>query len=289
MELERKVFRAYEVKASQPDGVIEAIVSVFNNEDEGKDIVRPGFFQKSLERKLPKGVWMHDWAQPVAKTLVAEEWQAGDSRLPLKLRDLGGLYIKGQFNLETQRGKEAFSDIAFGIIDEFSIGYVATKVMWNEENYTRELIEGDLYEWSPVLAGMNPETMLLSAKSLGDGSLAGLALKDHLDAVLAAVRGVQDRVVGLVELRQKERKAGRMISGENMERLTAIHEAMTGAHGSMAECITAMKELMDKANPPQEEEGDGSKSLETLYLDYLHRKHVQQRQMQTQQLTGATN
>lgn len=163
--IERKSYPITELKADDETGIIEAIVSVFNNVDSGKEIVRQGFFNKSIARKLPKGVWAHDWKQPIAKTLEAKEIPPGDPSLPAALMELGGTYIKGQFNLDTQRGKEAYSDIKFGIVDEFSIGYKVTKESKDSETGARELIEGDWKEWSPVLVGMNDQTRLLSIKS----------------------------------------------------------------------------------------------------------------------------
>ena len=118
-------------------------------------------FQKSIERKLPKGVWAHDWKQPIAKTLEAKELAPGDPSLPSDLKTLGGCYIKGQFNLDTQRGREAYSDIKFGIVDEFSIGYSVLRESKDKDTGARELLEGDWKEWSPVLVGMNDRTELI--------------------------------------------------------------------------------------------------------------------------------
>jgi HK97 family phage prohead protease len=166
--IERKSFSIFDVKTVDDTGQIEAIVSVFHNVDHGNEIVRPGFFSKSIERKLPKGVWAHDWKQPIAKTLEARELLPGDPLLPPELKELGGTYIKGQFNLGTQRGKEAYSDIKFGIVDEFSIGYKVLKEGKDEKTGARELLEGDWKEWSPVLVGMNDQTRLLSIKEGGE-------------------------------------------------------------------------------------------------------------------------
>lgn len=165
--MERKSY-PISLKSTDETGVIEAIVSVFNNVDAGKEIVREGFFQKSIEKKLPKGVWAHDWKQPIAKTLEAKELPPGDPLLPAHLMALGGAYIKGQFNLDTQRGREAYSDVKFGIIDEFSIGYAVLKDGKDKDTGARELIEGDWKEWSPVLVGMNDQTRLISIKAAED-------------------------------------------------------------------------------------------------------------------------
>lgn len=140
-----------ESKDDNQQGIIEAYVSIFDNEDSVGDVIKMGAFAKSLARKLPKGVWSHKWDQPVAKTLEARE-------------DGKGLFIKGQFNLDTIRGREAYSDIKFGIFDEFSIGFSIEKSFIDDKG-RRVITEAKLYEWSPVLAGANPETELVSIKS----------------------------------------------------------------------------------------------------------------------------
>ena len=215
--IERKSYPISDLKFDET-GQIEAIVSVFNNVDSGNEIVRPGFFKKSIEKKLPKGVWAHDWRQPIAKTLEAKEIMAGDPSLPPHLAKLGGTYIKGQFNLETQRGREAYSDIKFGIVDEFSIGYSVIKDNKDEKTGARELIEGDWKEWSPVLVGMNSETHLVSIKS-DAVPLAGMTFEDHSQSVLATVSEYAERAKEINEIRTKE---GRTLSSLNRNRLSTL-------------------------------------------------------------------
>ncbi len=139
-----------EKKDQKQKGIIEAYVSIFNNIDLVGDIIKQGAFAESIKKKLPKGVWMHNWDIPIAKTLQARE-------------DTKGLFIKAEFNLETQRGKEAYSDVKFGIIDEFSIGFRVLDYEW-DENDNRIIKKVRLYEWSPVLAGANPDTELVNIK-----------------------------------------------------------------------------------------------------------------------------
>lgn len=147
----RAEIKAIESKDDKDQGIVEAYVSIFNNIDLDGDIIKMGAFKESLKAKLPKGVWMHDWNIPIAKTLKAEEHEKG-------------LFIQAQFNLETQRGKEAYSDIKFGIIDEFSIGFRVLDFEWDEAD-NRVIKKVKLYEWSPVLAGANPDTELLDVKN----------------------------------------------------------------------------------------------------------------------------
>lgn len=219
MKTEHKSFPIEGLKTDET-GVIEAIVSVFNNVDSGKEVVRQGFFEKSIAKKLPKGVWAHDWKQPIAKTIEAKELPPGHPDLPPQLSQLGGTYIKGQFNLDTQRGREAYSDIKFGIVDEFSIGYSVISDKKDDNTGVRELIEGDWKEWSPVLVGMNPETALISIKS---DPPDGQTLAEHSESVLAAVEGLTTRAKTVAEMRSKE---GRQISSANRQRLQELHDAI---------------------------------------------------------------
>lgn len=219
MNIERKTRDVVGKSFDDQTGIAEMIVSVFNNVDEGDDVIQPGFFKESLEKRktsagMPKvkGVWAHDWSMPIAKTLEAKELLPGDILLPPSLVTLGGLYIKGQFNLETQRGKEAYSDLKFGTVDEFSIGFGTKQFERDNETGIRKLIKGDLYEWSPVLVGMNDETVLLSIKS-------HQPLETQIKAVLEAVDSLGERVRSLKGLRKEE---GRGISAERSEELKGL-------------------------------------------------------------------
>lgn len=228
MSIERKSYPIAGLKTDET-GVIEAIVSVFNNVDSGKEIVRPGFFKKSIDRKLPKGVWAHDWRQPIAKTLEAREIMAGDPALPPHLKDLGGTYIKGQFNLETQRGREAYSDIKFGIVDEFSIGYSVTKDNKDEKTGARELIEGDWKEWSPVLVGMNDQTHLISIKGDTESGSFG-----SFEVVESAIENFAQKMRSYHDIRTKE---GRMLSSSNRSKVQMVMDRMMELHADLTDLM----------------------------------------------------
>ena len=208
------------------EGIIEAVVSVFDNVDSYNERVIQGAFTKSLETKMPKGVWMHNWELPVAKTIEAVELKAGDSRLPEEIKSYGGLLIKGKFNLNTQRGKEAFSDISEGIIDEFSIGYTVNTDQVGSDG-VRELLDVNLMEWSPVLVGANPSTALLSLKSQmnfdTDCETLGMDVKRFIERT--KVRN---------EMRVKE---GRVLSTSNINRVRAFIDTVTAGLADLEEMI----------------------------------------------------
>ena len=161
------------VDASQ--GIVEAIVGVTGIVDHGNDVVEPGAYAKTLGERNPKVCWAHDWKNPVGKVLQAEELMPGDPRLPAVFHKhkAGALYVRTQFNLETQQGAEAFSNVKFwGDEGEWSIGYDCTPARggssYKDKNTGhRHITALALYEVSPVLHGMAPLTATLSTKGLG--------------------------------------------------------------------------------------------------------------------------
>ena len=247
MEIERKLFGCGQFKATEAtEGIAEMIVSVFNNVDAGSDIVMPGFFAASIAnrrtsdgRPKAKGVWSHDWTSPVAKTLDARELQPGDPLLPAQLSGLGGLWVKAQFNLDTQRGREAFSDLQFGSIDEFSIGYSTKRAEYDHESGIRKLYEGEWYEWSPVLVGMNDATALLNTKQS-----EGQTLEAQGTTALAAVVAYTERLRSVADLRAKE---GRAIS-------TARRDQMSGIADQLETAAANLRAILKETEPQKEPE-----------------------------------
>lgn len=166
---------------SQEEGIVETIISVTGMIDNVKDRIMPGAYEKTLAKRKPKGVWSHDWDTPVSKTLDVKELMPGDSELPKKMPNgepwpsgAGALKVKTQFNLETQRGREAYSDVVFfGEEQEWSIGYNVPVGGAKVDSKTgiREIGMLELYEYSPVLFGAMPLARTTSVKQ------AQLALK----------------------------------------------------------------------------------------------------------------
>jgi HK97 family phage prohead protease len=185
---QHKSFHCAEFKVlDEEQGVFSAYISVFDVLDHAKERVRPGFFAESIAKKAPKVVLYHDWNRPIGKTLVAEEHLKGDPRLPAELKGFGGLYTEVQLNLDTQDGREAFSHLKFGSLDEFSFGYDVEERERFKDG-TSDLIKGTIYELSPVLIGCNPATRLVGTKELTDGPLSLADLRKVAeDAFFAAL------------------------------------------------------------------------------------------------------
>src|SRR5437868_963534 len=119
--MDLKVSPAFRLKfaADQTTGQIEGYASVFGNVDSAGERVVPGAFSASLQRHKAAGtsvkmLWQHLTDMPIGNWTSLRE-------------DSAGLYAKGEINLESSWGKDAWAAITSGNIDGLSIGYRAVK------------------------------------------------------------------------------------------------------------------------------------------------------------------
>lgn len=149
--MEQKGFK-FDVKSIDEQGIFEGYAAVFNNVDLGGDVIEPGAFKKTLQEnpRMPI-LWQHDPREPIGVTLEAYE-------------DGKGLRVKGQLNLETTRGREAYALLKQGALKGLSIGYDAVKEVW--EGTKRILKEIRLWEWSLVTFPMNPLAQVAEVKAV---------------------------------------------------------------------------------------------------------------------------
>jgi hypothetical protein len=156
----------FNIDAAQ--GIVECFVAGIGNKDSVGDVLVTGAFTKSLTRRKPRVVWGHNWNDPIGKVLEIYEVPPSDSRLPMKMKvaGIGGLYARVQFNLNSEKGKEAFANVAFfGQEQEWSIGYKTLDAIFDPNLQANILKEVELYEVSPVLHGANQLTGTISVKS----------------------------------------------------------------------------------------------------------------------------
>ena len=155
-------------------GIVECFVAAIGNKDSVGDIIIPGAFNKSLKRRKPRVVWGHDWNQPIGKVIDIFEVGSSDPRLPMKMKQagVGAVYARVQFNLKSERGREAFSFVQFfGEEQEWSIGYKTLDAVFDGKLQANILKELELYEVSPVLHGANQLTATLSVKNHAGGDM----------------------------------------------------------------------------------------------------------------------
>ena len=201
--------RAGQINIDQAKGIVECFVAAIGNKDSVGDIIIPGAFDGSLKRRKPRVVWGHNWNEPIGKVLDIYEVAPKDRRLPQKMFDagVGGLFAKVQFNMNSERGKEAFANVAFfGEEQEWSIGYKTIEADYDPTNQANVLKEVELYEVSPVLHGANQLTGTLSVKDNDDCGTDGelCAVKNVFDMeepnaeVVADIAEVLEKAVNTV-------------------------------------------------------------------------------------------
>lgn len=157
-----------QVAVDEARGIVECFVAAIGNKDSVGDVVLPGAFNGSLKRRKPRVVWGHNWNEPIGKVLEIYEVPPNDPRLPSKMRSggVGGLFARVQFNLKSERGREAFANVVFfGAEQEWSIGYKTLDAVFDPAQSANLLKEVELYEVSPVLHGANQLTGTISIKS----------------------------------------------------------------------------------------------------------------------------
>lgn len=144
-----------EMKADNEDGAFEGYGAVFNNEDRGGDMVMPGAFAGCLATtpiSRIKMLYQHRTDEVLGHYTEIKE-------------DQRGLFVKGQLNLDVQKAREVHSLMKVGALDSMSIGYRTKRSERDEENYTRKLLEVDLWEVSIVTFPMNDAATVSSIKS----------------------------------------------------------------------------------------------------------------------------
>ena len=163
----RKSFAVEFKSVDESEGVVDAIVNTTGIVDRQKDVVEPGAFRKAITGKLPKVVNSHQGAEFLGKVLSMREIMPGDPSLPKSLadRNLGAFAVKMQFNLETQAGREMFSNVKGGYVDEWSFMFTIEDAQYDAKGIRHIKLIDEIFEVSPVLVGANQATLTLAAKS----------------------------------------------------------------------------------------------------------------------------
>lgn len=133
--------------------------SVFNNVDFGKDIVLPGAFTETLERRAKSGrklpvLYQHRSGEPLG---VFDSHKEDDVGLLMT----GSLLVK-----EVQRAKETHALMKIGALSGMSIGYREVEARYDSATKVNSLIKLDLHETSIVTFPMNDEARIQGVKGL---------------------------------------------------------------------------------------------------------------------------
>ncbi len=179
-EIEHKILPIFVTKVDADQGIVDAIVSVFGVLDMGNDVIEVGSFVKTITergRKVRVLDAHNSWSvlDVIGKPLEMKE--VGRDELPDEVLErfpeaTGGLATKTQFLIDTPEGFGVFARIKSDSVNEYSIGYEVIKAEYRKikaadgkEVNARILKEIKLWEYSPVVWGMNPATATVGAKN----------------------------------------------------------------------------------------------------------------------------
>jgi len=154
------------------EGIVEAYVNSMGVVDADNEIIDMGAFDQSIQKGGQSVAWFHDQSAPVGKVVDAAPLELASDE---NQRRQGRLKAVMQFNMNTQRGREAFADVQFGSVKEWSVGFRALEDdlerMDGGEN-VRVIKNLDWVEVSPVLRGASPDTQTIISKSASDTPVA---------------------------------------------------------------------------------------------------------------------
>jgi len=161
--MEQKTFFELEIKELSEEGKFSGYLSTFGNIDEGKDVVDPGAFKKTLrEKKAFPFLWAHQGTpEAVAGSFIGKE-------------DEKGLFIEGGFFLDLDGGLNSYKTAkklkAEGVKLGLSMGYKTVTCMYDTVDgiQIRRLKEVKLKEGSITLWPMNEEAVLETIKEEGE-------------------------------------------------------------------------------------------------------------------------
>lgn len=143
----------FEVREVSEDGTFTGYGSVFGVKDSYNEIVVPGAFVDSIEKRVPAMLWQHRSGEPIG---VYEEVR----------EDSVGLFLRGRLAMKTARGAEAYELLKMKAISGLSIGFVAIEDSFDKSTGIRTLKKIDLWEVSLVTFPANDAARVTGVKDI---------------------------------------------------------------------------------------------------------------------------
>lgn len=151
MKTQTKLRLRMEIKEITAQGTFEGLLSPYGNVDDGRDVVEPGAYTKTLKdqgytRPL---LWQHKTDCPVGELALEDRKE--------------GLWCKGALLMDLPEAQKAYLLIKAKIVKGLSIGFDSIKD--SIENGVRHLKELKLWEGSIVTFPMNERALIASVKA----------------------------------------------------------------------------------------------------------------------------
>ena len=146
-----------EFKAGAEPGSFTGYGAVFENLDDGSDIIKSGAFTKIRTKsngkiRIPL---YHDMSRVVGEGEVVQDGK--------------GLAVKGTLNMNLSYAQDAYELMKDGTLDAMSVGFsvLPKGSEWTDDYSVRTITKAELWEVSIVPFGMNRKAKIRSVKSAG--------------------------------------------------------------------------------------------------------------------------
>jgi len=146
-----------EIKNAGKDGTFTGYAAVFGNIDLGYDVIEPGAFKSAKttrDGKLRIAIG-HKLDQLAGKATFTQ--------------DDHGLYVEGQLSLGVSYVADSYQLMKDGVLDGLSVGFQILRdgAEYQERagKHVRVITAAELWEFSLVPFGMNPEALVESVKA----------------------------------------------------------------------------------------------------------------------------
>jgi len=228
-----KEFKDKDLLSFEDNGTVSAVFSVFNEIDSDNDVVLPNSIKSGYGDKGVAMVWGHDWKNIIGKGQI--------------IQDDDKAIFKGQFNLNTTAGKEAYETVkAMGDLQQWSFGFEVKdseigmfKKENGEEKEVRYLKDLKVWEVSPVMVGANQNTYTVAVKEqkepedeiveevVEEKENTGLRFADEVDNLLIKMVTLLTRAKELTALRLGKNK---QLSDSSVEEMEKLKDALQDMH-----------------------------------------------------------
>ena len=163
------------------EGIVEAFVNTMGVNDADGDIVEPTAFDQSIRDNLPIPVLSgHDQGKLVGKVIFAQPQLVDGEEYRL--------FTRMQMNMDTEAGRDAYSNVAGDYVREWSVGFNIPKDTdithegGDVSTVVRRIANLDWVEVSSVIRGSSPSTATVAAKALTVSNESKGAIPSHLTA-----------------------------------------------------------------------------------------------------------
>jgi len=177
-----RIIAPIEIKDAKADGTFTGYAAVFNNVDLGHDVILPGAFTsvKTTRDGQVRIAMNHDLKKLAGKASFSQ--------------DDHGLRVEGQLTLGVGYVRDAYELMKAGVLDGLSVGFDIPPggSTWEERDndYVRIIKEAELWEFSLVPFGMNPEALIETVKAFHirdfEAQLRGLGYSQREAKALAS-------------------------------------------------------------------------------------------------------